>query len=57
MTEWQVYILECADGSLYTGIARNLDEAASGSVLASKTFTCNGATDGTWDVDPSTGYS
>ena len=26
MTEWQVYILECADGSLYTGIARNLDE-------------------------------
>ena len=22
---WQVYILECADGSLYTGIARNLD--------------------------------
>jgi putative endonuclease len=26
VTEWQVYILECADGSLYTGIARNLDE-------------------------------
>ncbi|GAB3273768.1 GIY-YIG nuclease family protein [Parahaliea aestuarii] len=23
-SEWQVYILECADGSLYTGIARNL---------------------------------
>lgn len=23
---WQVYILKCADGSLYTGIARNLDE-------------------------------
>nr|WP_241505906.1 GIY-YIG nuclease family protein [Parahaliea mediterranea] len=22
--EWQVYILECADGSLYTGIARDL---------------------------------
>jgi len=22
---WHVYILECADGSLYTGIARNLD--------------------------------
>jgi putative endonuclease len=22
---WQVYILECADGSLYTGIARDLD--------------------------------
>jgi putative endonuclease len=21
---WQVYILECADGSLYTGIARDL---------------------------------
>ena len=21
---WQVYILECGDGSLYTGIARNL---------------------------------
>ena len=21
---WQVYILECADGSLYTGIAKNL---------------------------------
>lgn len=24
-TGWQVYILECADGSLYTGIARDLD--------------------------------
>ena len=23
---WQVYILECGDGSLYTGIALNLDE-------------------------------
>ena len=22
---WNVYILECADGSLYTGIARNLE--------------------------------
>ncbi|MEM6580467.1 MAG: GIY-YIG nuclease family protein [Pseudomonadota bacterium] len=22
---WQVYILECADGSLYTGIARDLE--------------------------------
>ena len=22
--EWQVYILECADGSLYTGIARDV---------------------------------
>ncbi len=22
---WQVYILRCADGSLYTGIARDLD--------------------------------
>lgn len=26
MADWQVYILECADGSLYTGIARKLDE-------------------------------
>jgi putative endonuclease len=25
-TDWFVYILECADGSLYTGIARNLDD-------------------------------
>ena len=24
-TDWFVYILECADGSLYTGIARDLD--------------------------------
>jgi putative endonuclease len=24
-TDWQVYILECADGSLYTGIARDLE--------------------------------
>lgn len=23
--EWQVYILECADGTLYTGVARDLD--------------------------------
>ena len=23
---WFVYILECSDGSLYTGIARNLEE-------------------------------
>ncbi len=23
--EWRVYILECADGSLYTGIARDLE--------------------------------
>jgi putative endonuclease len=23
--DWQVYILECADGSLYTGIARDLE--------------------------------
>ena len=22
---WQVYVLECADGSLYTGVARNLE--------------------------------
>lgn len=22
---WHVYILQCADGSLYTGVARNLD--------------------------------
>jgi putative endonuclease len=22
---WQVYILECADGSLYTGVANNLE--------------------------------
>jgi len=26
---WQVYILECADGSLYTGIARDLDSRIS----------------------------
>lgn len=25
MTDWRVYILECADGSLYTGIARDLE--------------------------------
>ena len=25
MTDWRVYILECVDGSLYTGIARDLD--------------------------------
>ena len=24
MASWSVYILECADGSLYTGIARDL---------------------------------
>ncbi len=24
--DWQVYIVECADASLYTGIARNLGE-------------------------------
>ncbi|MGV6826208.1 MAG: GIY-YIG nuclease family protein [bacterium] len=24
-TDWTVYILQCADDSLYTGIARNLD--------------------------------
>ena len=24
--DWQVYIVECADASLYTGIARNLSE-------------------------------
>ena len=23
---WQVYIVECSDGSLYTGITNNLDE-------------------------------
>ncbi|MFT4823941.1 MAG: putative endonuclease [Halioglobus sp.] len=23
--EWQVYILECADGTFYTGVARDLD--------------------------------
>ena len=23
--DWQVYILECADGSVYTGIARDLE--------------------------------
>jgi len=23
--EWHVYILECADGTLYTGVARDLD--------------------------------
>ena len=26
MGDWQVYIVECADGSLYTGIARNVTE-------------------------------
>jgi predicted GIY-YIG superfamily endonuclease len=25
MADWQVYIVECADGSLYTGIATDLD--------------------------------
>ncbi len=25
MADWRVYILECADGSLYTGVARDLD--------------------------------
>lgn len=25
MAPWQVYILECADGSLYTGIATDLE--------------------------------
>lgn len=25
MADWRVYILECADGSLYTGIARDLE--------------------------------
>jgi len=24
-TSWQVYIIECADGTFYTGIARDLD--------------------------------
>lgn len=24
--EWHVYILRCGDGSLYTGITKNLDE-------------------------------
>jgi predicted GIY-YIG superfamily endonuclease len=24
MADWQVYIIECADGSLYTGIARDV---------------------------------
>jgi predicted GIY-YIG superfamily endonuclease len=24
MADWQVYIVECADGSLYTGIARDV---------------------------------
>jgi putative endonuclease len=28
-TDWQVYILECADGSLYTGIARDLESRIS----------------------------
>ena len=23
-SDWQVYILECVDGTLYTGVARNL---------------------------------
>ena len=26
MADWQVYILECADGSLYTGITRDLEK-------------------------------
>jgi putative endonuclease len=25
MSDWQVYIVECADGSLYTGIARDVN--------------------------------
>ena len=25
MSDWHVYIVECADGSLYTGIARDVD--------------------------------
>ena len=25
MSDWTVYILECADGSLYTGIAREME--------------------------------
>jgi predicted GIY-YIG superfamily endonuclease len=25
-TPWWVYVVRCADGSLYTGVARNLDE-------------------------------
>jgi putative endonuclease len=28
-TDWQVYIVECADGSLYTGIARDLESRIS----------------------------
>ncbi len=26
MDAWYVYILECADGTLYTGVARDLDK-------------------------------
>lgn len=26
VTDWQVYILECADGTLYTGITRDLEK-------------------------------
>ena len=25
MSDWHVYILECADGTFYTGITKNLD--------------------------------
>ena len=27
--DWQVYILECADGTFYTGVARDLDRRLS----------------------------
>ena len=40
INSWHVYILRCADGSLYTGIAkdvvRRLDEHNSGGRLAAK---------------------
>ena len=29
MAEWYVYIVQCADGSLYTGIAKDVDDRVS----------------------------
>ena len=29
MNDWKVYVLECSDGSLYTGITKDVDRRAS----------------------------
>ena len=29
MSEWHVYIVQCSDGSLYTGITKNIDDRIS----------------------------